>query len=318
MILAMYPGEVDAARLAAGKQRATAMLQKAASLALLPGGHWTQPGPPDHPTLTVTVTNETAHKLPSGYPEGRRIWLNQDSDLKIYEVHPGLSPGLASALGQPAGKSFHFVLGDTVYHDNRVPPRGFTNANFETIQSPPVAYTYADGQYWDETLYNLPADAVFAEVTLYYQTTTKEYVEFLRDENITNSAGTDLYNAWVATGKCPPVVMASDTVTVIVVTGIEDKPPLLRTALQQNSPNPFNGSTVIPYSLDFRQHVSIEIYDVKGRLIRTVVDEVRPAGTQKIGWDGRNAYGELVASGVYFYRMETANQQFVRKTLLLR
>ena len=67
-----------------------------------------------------------------------------------------------------------------------------------TIQSPPVGYTYADGQYWDDTAYVLPAERGSCAVTLYYQTTSKEYIEFLRDENVTNSVGQELYDAWVA------------------------------------------------------------------------------------------------------------------------
>ncbi len=135
--------------------------------------------------------------------------LTHDEDLKIYEIKPGLSPGLAGALGLPAGPSFHFVLNDTIYSDNRIPPRGFTNAAFTTIQSPPVGYSYPDGQYWDETTYVLPTNAVFVDVTLYYQTTTKEYVEFLRDANVTNTAGQVLYDAWVTQGKAAPVAMVA-------------------------------------------------------------------------------------------------------------
>ena len=71
--------------------------------------------------------------------------------LKIYEARLGMSSGLAASLGLTAGESFHFVLNNYVVKDNRIPPRGFTNANFQAIQSPPVGYSYADGQYWDET-----------------------------------------------------------------------------------------------------------------------------------------------------------------------
>ena len=56
------------------------------------------------------------------------------------------------------GESFHFVLNDLVVKDNRIPPRGFTNANFDSIQSPVVDYAYNDGQYWDHTNYTLPAE----------------------------------------------------------------------------------------------------------------------------------------------------------------
>ena len=221
-----FPGEVDVAQLQAAKLRATSMLQRAASLELTL----------DEPSLTVRVTNETGHKLISGYPEGRRMWLNvqgfdasgarvfesgaydpvtavltEDEQAKVYEIKPGLSPLLASALGLPAGPSFHFVLNDTVTFDNRIPPRGFTNAAFQEIQSAPVGYAYADGQYWDDTSYSLPAAVVSVTVRLYYQTLSKEYVEFLRDENDTNSAGQDLYDAWDAHGRSQPVLMAEAT-----------------------------------------------------------------------------------------------------------
>jgi hypothetical protein len=222
-----FPGEVDVGQLQAARARAISMLQRAATLELTL----------DAPSLTVRVTNETGHKLISGYPEGRRMWLHvegfdalgakefesgaydpasgvltEDAQAKVYEIKPGLSPALAAALGLPAGPSFHFVLNDTVTFDNRIPPRGFTNAAFAEIQSAPVGYAYADGQYWDDTLYDLPASVTSVTVRLYYQTLSKEYVEFLRDENDTNSAGHALYDAWVAHGRSQPVLMAETTV----------------------------------------------------------------------------------------------------------
>jgi len=337
IIPSFFPDEVDSLRLHAGKQRAISMLQLAATMALAPG----QIGA--RPTVTVTITNETAHKLPSGYPEGRRIWLNlkaydsnndliyesgvydtatgvltKDDDIKIYHIKPGLSPAVALALGFPAGESFHFVLNDTIYGDTRIPPRGFTNAAFEAIQSPPVAYTYADGQYWDETTYILPYEANFVEAALYYQTTNKEYIEFLRDENVTNSLGLDLYNAWVAQGRCAPVTMVTGyTELIIDPTGIGDKPKAV-TALYQNTPNPFNPSTTVRYSLSERQRVSIQVYDVAGRLVRTLVNEDRPAGVQEVQWHGVNDNGQPVASGVYFFMMRTKGFKETRKAVFLK
>jgi hypothetical protein len=243
-IESVFPGETDPAALDSGVVRARRMLQKAATVDLTVESSGSQ-----H-LATVRVTNETGHKLPSGYPEGRRMWLNiraydslgnlvyesgaydtstgvltHDSDAKIYEIKPGLTSGLAGTLGLTPGTSFHFVVNDTIYSDNRIPPRGFTNTNFETIQSPPINYSYADGQYWDDTQYLIPGAATQITAVLYYQTTSKEYVEFLRDENTTNDWGDTLYDLWTANGKSAPEAMNGDTASVTPLEG--NSPPVL-------------------------------------------------------------------------------------------
>jgi cytochrome c553 len=328
-----YPDEVDVAQLQAAKARALSMLEKAATLEVTPG----------EAGITVRVTNETGHKLPSGYPEGRRIWLNvkaldgfgqmvfesggydfgtaellHDDQEKIYECHLGLSPALASMVGLTPGKSFHFVLCDTVYKDNRIPPRGFTNAAFEAVQSPPVDYAYADGQYWDDTQYTLPVEAESVVVTLYYQTTTREYVEFLRDENITTQDGQNLYNSWVAQGKSAPVVMAQASVDLSAAGVSGGSGNRQSYSLSQNYPNPFTAGTAIAYSLADRVHVSISIYDLGGRHIRTLVNEVQEPSRYRVTWDGTDDGGRALPSGIYFIRYSAGDYVFSRKVTLLR
>jgi hypothetical protein len=335
IIATFYPDEVNVAQLQAAKARASSMLVKAATLEIVSEDFG----------ITVRVTNQTGHKLPSGYPEGRRIWLNvraydstaaliyesaaydlstadltHDADAKVYEIHPGLSPGLAAALGLPAGVSFHFVLNDTVYSDNRIPPRGFTNANFLAVQSPPVEHTYADGQYWDDTEYHLPSTAKTVDVTLYYQSTSKEYVEFLRDENRTNQAGQNLYDAWFAQGKSVPVVMAQASAAVDVTAGVDDsgaRVPLVY-SLSQNAPNPFAGATSIAYTLAEKGRVSIAVYDLSGRHVYTLVDEVQTPDRYQVAWKAINARGESVPPGVYFIRYSAGGHVFSKKALVLK
>lgn len=232
LIESVYPGEADLVALDSGIVRATYMLKNAATMSLsaVPQG--------GNQLLTVTLINETGHKLPSGYPEGRRTWINvraydindsliyesaaydyatgelgHDPEAKIYEIKPGISPGLSTVVNVPAGPSFHFVLNDTVYKDNRIPPRGFTNENFIAIQSPPVSYSYIDDQYWDDTEYLLPGNTYEVDVILYYQTTSKEFIEFLRDENTTTAHGDTIYSLWVANDRCPPEEMVSQSYT---------------------------------------------------------------------------------------------------------
>lgn len=181
--------------------------------------------------LQVRVINYSGHKLPTGYPEGRRMWLNvkfldaddnliaehgaydfdeatlDESSTKVYKADHGMDENIAKATNLPEGKSFHLALNNVILSDNRIPPIGFTNAAFEEVQAEPVAYTYEDGQHWDDTLYPVPASAAKAVVTLYYQTTTREYMEFLRDANKTDDKGQIAYDAWVARGRSAPVDM---------------------------------------------------------------------------------------------------------------
>lgn len=201
--------------------RAEEMLRNASDMELTHSGS----------DLIVRVINQSGHKLPTGYPEGRRMWVNVrfydaadalilehgaydnatadlvTTDTKVYEGKLGMDAHAAGASGRPVGESFHFVLNNEWLKDNRIPPRGFTNAGFESVQAAPVGAAYADGQCWDDTAYAVPANAARAEVRTFYQTASKEYIEFLRDENTTNTAGQVLYEQWELLGKSPPVEM---------------------------------------------------------------------------------------------------------------
>ncbi len=89
--------------------------------------------------------------------------------------------------------------------------------------------------------------------------------------------------------------------------------------LRQNYPNPFNPSTIIAYQLPLNSEVRLEVYNIAGQLVRTLVDrEQQSAGTYAIAWDGRDESGNLLASGVYVYRIETENWVNSKKMLLLR
>ena len=119
----------------------------------------------------------------------------------------GLDEQMANFSGLPVGKSFHLSLNNKIYSDNRIPPRGFTNEGFKSVQAEPVAYHYEDGQYWDDTTFTIPAGAARAVAVLYYQTSSREYIEFLRDANTTNDRGEVLHDLWLQTGRSAPVDM---------------------------------------------------------------------------------------------------------------
>jgi hypothetical protein len=180
--------------------------------------------------LSFQVQNNSAHKLISGFPEGRRMFVNiralAGGNL-IYEANPydaaagtlkGLTyPYLGQGLPdpQPLGaneeyvdelvyemnpsstdltgetKTFHFALATGRYKDNRIPPKGFNIGEAAARISVPVWHGVEDPNYftgdeyaggYDAISLTIPSGADSVEVSLYYQTTSREYIEFLRDE----------------------------------------------------------------------------------------------------------------------------------------
>jgi len=89
-------------------------------------------------------------------------------------------------------------------------------------------------------------------------------------------------------------------------------------ALYQNHPNPFNPITTIRYDLPENGPVSIIIYDLMGREIKTLVKQVSAPGRYSVNWNGTNLWGKQIASGMYFYRMETPGFQSVKKLIFLK
>jgi hypothetical protein len=240
--------------------------------------------------LRVTITNLTGHKLSTGYPEGRRVWLNivwrdgggaivhEDGaygalprppvldldgvphqvesildleDTVIVEAEPGMDQQWAaqlSGLGYPDGMvlgydrltdepyhtlgelknespgeayhTFHFVLNNVMVHDNRIPPYGMRYDEARLRNALPVPYDQfgnpgAGGVYnhWVDYDFEIPAGAESAEVRLFYQQTTWEYIQFLWLENdqqgpFLGQEGVNLLDAWLNTGMAAPVEMA--------------------------------------------------------------------------------------------------------------
>jgi len=89
-------------------------------------------------------------------------------------------------------------------------------------------------------------------------------------------------------------------------------------ALRQNAPNPFNPSTSISYDLPRASNVQLEIYNVLGQKVRTLVSGYQEAGSQSIIWDGADNTGSSVASGVYFYRINAGEFNATKKMMMLK
>jgi len=231
----------------------------------------------DAGSVTIRVQNNGGHKLISGFPEGRRMFLN----LKFFDVNGNLigeiNPYEPLVTSQDAAgnevyvsggdivvkteelvwecemnssltgeaKSFHFALGTDRHKDNRIPPKGFDAVNMYSRLAQPkwngmdapdyfTAEEYASG--YDEVNITKPLGTVSWYATLYYQTTSKGYIEFLRDEingdastlssptpsgetkayivqtdpffAILKGWGNAIWDLWLHNGGAEPVVMA--------------------------------------------------------------------------------------------------------------
>jgi hypothetical protein len=136
----------------------------------------------------------------------------------------------------------------------------------------------------------------------------------------------DYTNIAATGGLVHPIWMRMDgtalsiwTTTISDVTGIaRDVTPAVNVELQQNYPNPFNPTTTIAFSLGAESDVRLTIYNVTGRLIRTLVDERRPGGPNEARWDGTDAGSNPISSGVYFYRLEAAGGTITKKMVLVK
>ena len=99
--------------------------------------------------------------------------------------------------------------------------------------------------------------------------------------------------------------------------------PALGSVSLWNYPNPFNPTTTITYHVPKSEvssatAVSLKIYDVSGKLIRTLVDDLRVPGNHSVVWDGVDAYGEPAGSGVYYYILSAAGNSVTKRMVLLK
>lgn len=143
-------------------------------------------------------------------------------------------------------------------------------------------------------------------------------------DNWTESGLTDTYILAIAinssdhifAGTVNGVFRLLSTTDILVENNLEIIPS--EYSITQNYPNPFNPTTTIEFSLPKHSSVSIDIYNILGQKIKTLVSTKLTAGSYNVNWDGANSDGVSVATGIYFYRLKADEFVKTRKMLLLK
>jgi hypothetical protein len=213
--------------------------------------------PGDKIALKVRVENKTGHKLPTGYPEGRRMWLEVEVDDETGKpiFHSGAYDRATSTratdpqlrtyevrMAANGVEGFHFILQDEVLQDNRIPPRGFVprpdtkpvGRDYPTVSSPDAGDAPDTGApaalvNWDDAPYEIALPSalsgrVVIRATLWYQTTSREYVDALRTANSTDDYGQKMADIWERYDKAPPFSMATAMGSIDIESSAEPAP----------------------------------------------------------------------------------------------
>jgi ligand-binding sensor domain-containing protein len=122
----------------------------------------------------------------------------------------------------------------------------------------------------------------------------------------------------VAVGIGEPLALPELGVTDDPITFVGDEGLPTEYSLLQNYPNPFNPSTHIEFTLKEQTHVLLEVYDILGRRVATLVNEMRPRGAYTVAWNGANQTGQTVSGGIYIYRMQAGDFVETRRMVFLK
>jgi hypothetical protein len=237
-------------------------------------------------------------------PSAEQDWNNANFELSFRNGSPGVPVFTArywnndgsgantvqdtlSAIANHVGKWRHVIL-----------ERNATNGNFA------MAVKNENDQLMFKKVINQPKPPLMAGAPLRVGRPW-----FLVDDN---------YYVGPFRGKIDNVKVYNYPATGITVVGNPDAQAPAVFALEQNYPNPFNPSTEIGFTIPKFQQVSLVVYDLIGRKVKTVVNEERHAGQHRVTWNGTNDLGTSVATGVYFYQLKVADATKIRKMVLLR
>jgi hypothetical protein len=235
--------------------------------------------------------------------------------------------------------SYEFTgLGDGQLYYYRVMARdaalnesGWSNVEFSTQDaSPPITRVDPLPAFHDTLTFDVPYTANdlvsgVESVELFFQVDEGGYTSYgtYTSSPISfTAAGDGFYEFYtIGTDNVGNVEAVPDTADAFTVVGtdvnaVTEPEAPTHVFLGANHPNPFTGTTTITFGLPEEDWVVLAVYDVGGRLIKTMVHDRLPAAVHRFDWDGRDDSGRVVPGGVYLYRLQTRGTTMTRKMVV--
>ncbi len=180
---------------------------------------------------------------------------------------------------------------------------------------------FADTTYWDfdVSAWKVPSEkfTIKWDASEIPSTYNLELLDLNQQDTITvNMNSLSSYN--ITTSSSSSEVLSFQIISYRSTVGVDKEPVPYQFALLDNYPNPFNATTNFRYILDLPGYVSLNIYTVKGELVRTLVADRKEPGSYLTQWNGKDNSGKQVASGVYIYRLATETKTVSKKMVLLK
>jgi subtilisin family serine protease len=225
-------------------------------------------------------------------PDNDRGWGRIDVRAAIYDVSPPIFPVPFSLLSPGDGDSLDVSHIDFVWGASRDPDAGG-----------PVSYTLLIAR--DQGLSDIVLETSTAETTLALEGGLAADSTYYWGVQASDQ---DTRERWAREVWSFSTALPSSI-------GPGDELPRTWTGLFQNSPNPFNPSTIIAFSVggERRARVKLEIFDVRGRRVRILKDGPAGPGVHRLTWDGRDGAGRSAGSGIYLYRLSVDGVSVTRK-----
>tara|TARA_B100001094_G_C18097981_1_gene754075 strand:- start:684 stop:1373 length:690 start_codon:yes stop_codon:yes gene_type:complete len=172
----------------------------------------------------------------------------------------------------------------------------FVSIHSENLYSDTIETSYTSWEISYENFINLFSDSLISSSFFYWDVSVSDF-----DTSIVSSNGPFMFTVEVSE------LLLNNNLVI---------PSEFK--LHQNYPNPFNPVTKIQYDISSINNVSIIIYDLIGKNIKSLVNSKKPAGFYSVAWDGTNNFGETVSAGIYVYMIQTGEFRSTKKMVLLK